>query len=135
MKKEQKTAQRLAILDYLKDNKSHPSIKEIYQHVSDKIYNISLTTVYNTIDLLKDKGIVMELPIVIHGEGRRFDPNPVPHDHLICNKCGAVVDIEGNVYHSSLLSEKQQHGFDIKAISVNVYGICPGCKNIDISPN
>jgi Fur family peroxide stress response transcriptional regulator len=127
-KKPQKTAQRQAIMNYLKDNKSHPSIKDIHQDVSEKLYNISLTTVYNTMDMLKEMGIVMELPVVIHGEGRRFDANPIPHDHLICTTCGAVVDIESNVYHSSLITEEQRQGFDVRALSVNVYGLCPQCK-------
>lgn len=128
-KKPQRTAQRIAIYNYIKDNKSHPSVKDIYQHVSEKLSNISITTVYNTMELLKQRGHVVELPVVIHGEGRRFDSNVQPHDHLICNSCGAVFDMEIDVDHSLLITEKQQQGFDIKEISINVYGICSQCKD------
>lgn len=128
-KKPQRTAQRLAILDYLKDNKSHPSVKDIYEHVSEKLSNISMTTVYNTLELLKLQGKVLELPITIHGEGKRFDSNVKPHDHIICTDCGRVVDIELDINHSLLVNEKQRHGFDIKLISINVYGVCPECKS------
>jgi Fur family transcriptional regulator, peroxide stress response regulator len=127
-KKPQRTAQRLAIYDYVKGNKSHPSVKEIYRHVSEKLSNISITTVYNTMDLLKKRGIVLELPVAIHGEGRRFDSTVTPHDHLICTSCGSVFDIEVDVDHSLLLTDKQQQGFDIKEISINVYGVCSQCK-------
>jgi Fur family transcriptional regulator, peroxide stress response regulator len=130
-KKPQRTAQRIAIYNYIKDNKSHPSIKDIYLHVSEKLSNISLTTVYNTMELLKQRGHVVELPVVIHGEGRRFDSTVTPHDHLICTSCGAVLDIDIDVDHSLLLSKKQQHGFDIKKISINVYGVCSPCKDKD----
>jgi Fur family transcriptional regulator, peroxide stress response regulator len=128
-KKPQRTAQRLAILDFLKDNKSHPSVKDIYEHVSEKLSNISMTTVYNTLELLKLQGQVLELPITIHGEGKRFDSNVTPHDHIICTSCNRVVDIELNINHALLLTEKQQCGFDIKKISINVYGLCPECKS------
>jgi Fur family transcriptional regulator, peroxide stress response regulator len=130
-KKPQRTAQRIAIYDYVKDNKSHPSVKDIYQHVSEKLSSISITTVYNTMELLKQRGHVVELPVVIHGEGRRFDSNLTPHDHLICTSCGAVFDIEIDVDHSLLFTEKQHQGFDIKAISINVYGVCSQCKDKD----
>jgi Fe2+ or Zn2+ uptake regulation protein len=129
-KKPQKTAQRTAILNYLKDNKSHPSIKDIYQHVSKQLSTISLTTVYNTMDLLKKEGVVLELP-VINGDGRRFDSNPIPHDHLICSTCDTVFDIDVDVDHSLLLTEKQQRGFDIGRICINVYGVCSQCKEMD----
>jgi len=128
-KKPQRTAQRLAILDYLKDNKSHPSVKDIYEHVSEKLSNISMTTVYNTLELLKLRGLVLELPITIHGEGKRFDSNVTPHDHIICTVCGRVVDIEIDVNHALLLTEEQKHGFDIREISINVFGVCPACKS------
>ena len=128
-KKPQRTAQRLAILDYLKDNKSHPSVKDIYEHVSERLSNISMTTVYNTLELLKLQGQVLELPITIHGEGKRFDSNVTPHDHIICTYCGRVVDIELDINHASLINENQQCGFDVKKISINAFGVCPECKS------
>ncbi len=133
-KKPQRTAQRLAILEYLKDNKSHPSVKDIYEHVSEKLSNISMTTVYNTLELLKLQGQVLELPITIHGEGKRFDSNVTPHDHIICTDCSRVIDIELDINHALLLTEKQQCGFDIKKISINFYGVCPECKRKESRP-
>lgn len=125
-----KTAQRSAIINYLKENTSHPTINDIYNAVSKQLSTISVTTVYNTMDLLEKDGLVIEIP-VLSGEGRRYDSNPIPHDHLICNTCGAVFDVDVDVDRSLLLNEKQQEGFDIKKISINIYGHCPDCKNID----
>ena len=124
-----KTAQRAAILEYLKDNKSHPNATDIYEYVSKKLSTISRTTVYNTIDLLKKEGLIQELAVRNH-KGRRFSSNLAPHDHLICNICGKIVDIDGDADHSSLLTEKQQLGFDIKETSITIYGVCPDCKNV-----
>jgi Fur family transcriptional regulator, peroxide stress response regulator len=127
MKKYHKTAQRAAILQYLKNNKHHPNITDIYNNVSKKLSTISMTTVYNTMDLLKKDGLVNELT-AHNGEGIRFDSNLNPHDHLICSICGTIVDIEINVDRSSLLNEEQQKGFDINEVSFNVLGVCPNCK-------
>jgi Fur family peroxide stress response transcriptional regulator len=124
-----KTAQRAAILQYIKDNKHHPNIIDIYKNVSKKLSTISMTTVYNTIDLLKKDGLIQVLALRNH-EGIRVDFNPSPHDHLICSICGKIVDIEINVDHSLLLTEKQKEGFDIRESSIIFYGVCPNCKNV-----
>ena len=122
-----KTAQRTAVLNYLKDNKSHPSIMDIYENVLKKMPTISIVTVYNTMDLLKKEGLVFELPM-LHGEGRRFDANPMLHDHMICKSCDMIFDIDTHVDRSLLISDKQRRGFDISEICINVYGTCPTCQ-------
>jgi len=86
-----------------------------------------MTTVYNTIDILRKEGLIQELA-VRHHEGRRFDSNPAPHDHLICSICGKIVDIDVNIDHSSMLTEQQKSGFDIGEIRIKFYGVCPSCK-------
>jgi len=86
-----------------------------------------MTTVYNTVDLLKKEGLISELSMR-NDEGKRFDPNPNPHDHLICSVCGSIVDIEIDLDHSLLLNEEQQKGFEIDEVSLNFLGVCPSCK-------
>jgi Fur family transcriptional regulator, peroxide stress response regulator len=130
MKKYHKTAQRAAIMQYLKNNRHHPNVTDIYNNVSKKLSTISMTTIYNTVDLLKKDGLISELP-ARNEEGRRFDPNPTPHDHLICSICGTIVDIDIDVDHSLLLNEEQQKGFEIDEVSLNVLGVCPNCKKKD----
>jgi Fe2+ or Zn2+ uptake regulation protein len=124
-----KTAQRAAILEYLKNNRHHPDAVDIYEYVSKKLSTISRTTVYNTIDLLEKEGLIYEVAMR-HHEGRRFDSNLTPHDHLICDICGTVVDTEVTIDHSSLLTKKQKQGFDIKEALIRFYGVCPNCKNV-----
>ncbi len=123
----QKTAQRIAIFNYIKDSNLNPSIKDIYQHVSERLSNISLTTVYNTIELLKKEGLIIELPHTTGKEGRRFSSNLTTHDHLICNYCGTVVDMKFDL-DRSLLDKNNCYGYDIHTVSLNIYGICPECK-------
>ena len=126
LKKAQKTAQREAIMAYLKDNRMHPSVADIYAAVSEQLGTISLTTVYNTLLLLEKEGMLKEIPV--HGSsGKRFDPNSLPHDHLICTSCGLIVDIPQT--SAINISPEYLHGFEIQEISVKIYGLCPQCKN------
>jgi len=134
IKHHHKTAQRTAILQYLKNNKHHPNIIDIHKNVSKKLSTISMTTVYNTIDLLKEEGLIQELAVLYH-EGRRFDSNLAPHDHLICSICGKIVDVEVNDNHSLMLTEKQKNGFDVREIRIKFHGICTNCKNMDSDVN
>ena len=59
-----------------------------------------------------------------------------PHNHLICNVCGNIVNIDTDVDKSSVPTEKLlQQGFDIKGIYFDFYGICPECKKNDRTPD
>ncbi|MCX7635943.1 MAG: transcriptional repressor [Syntrophales bacterium] len=125
MAKSLKTIQREAIRQFLEGNTTHPTVADIYAAVSRTGAVTSITTVYNVLAYLKKQGIVRELP-ALGGEGRRFDANPRPHDHLICTACHAIVDID--LPHELTLTEEQRHGFAIADITIHVYGLCPECQ-------
>jgi Fur family peroxide stress response transcriptional regulator len=119
------TPQRLAILEYLEGNKSHPSASEIFEVVSERYPTMSFATVYNTLEALREKGQVLELSI--DSKKKRFDPNTKPHHHLICVQCKAIVDV-----HTSFrlnLSKEEMYDYEIIGNHVDFYGICPKCKH------
>lgn len=118
------TPQRMAILEYLDGNTTHPSAADVYKAISERFPTMSLATVYNTMETLKAKGRVIEL--AIYPGKKRFDPNPEPHHHLICVRCKEIVDVHSDF--SPELSEKERCGFDIIGNRVDFYGICPRCK-------
>ena len=74
------TPQRLAILNYLEGNKSHPSADEIYKAVLKKFPTMSFATVYNTLDALREKGYVIEL--TIDPAKKRFDESIAHQDRI-----------------------------------------------------
>lgn len=119
------TPQRIAILDYLQDNREHPSAEDIYLHVSKKFPTMSFATVYNTLTALKEKGRVLEL--TVDPEKKRYDSNTEPHHHLICISCKRITDI--HVDYELELPLQVKKSFDIKGNHVEFYGICPECKN------
>lgn len=118
------TPQRLAILDYLEDNKQHPSAEEIYAAISKKFPTMSFATVYNTLDALQQRGEVREL--TIDAGKKRFDPDTSPHHHLICVKCRGISDIFTD--YELPLSERERAGFEIIGSHIEFYGVCPKCK-------
>ncbi|NLI98898.1 transcriptional repressor [bacterium] len=85
------TPQRILILRELLGNRSHPTVEDIYRAVCREYPNISLATVYNTLNMLVEIGEVRDFS---NSNGsRRFDPNLYPHDHAICEACGRLFDV------------------------------------------
>jgi Fur family peroxide stress response transcriptional regulator len=119
------TPQRLAILKYLDGNKSHPSAEDIYNAVSKEFTTMSFATVYNTLEILRDRGALRELKI--EAGKKRYDPDTTPHHHLICIKCKKLIDI----YKKFKLAVPKEiaREFEIKGNHIEFYGICPDCKN------
>lgn len=118
------TPQRMAILEYLKDNKSHPSALDVFKFVSEKFPTISFATVYNTLEMLRKKGMLRE--INVDPERKRFDPNTSLHHHLVCTECGRIIDFD---YEHELKSSKiEDLGFEPESFELYVYGKCKSCK-------
>ncbi len=118
------TPQRLAVLSYLEGNTDHPSADDIYKAVAVQYPTMSFATVYNTLDVLKEKGYVSELSI--DPAKKRFDPNTAPHHHLICTSCKRVKDIQ--VAFNLDLPETTKGDFRITGNHIEFYGICPVCR-------
>ena len=120
-KKERLTNQKRVILEYLKNTKSHPTVKEIYLEVKKKLPQISLGTVYRILNQLKEKGEVKE----ILTEVSHFDGDTSFHSHFICEKCKKIFDVFEEI--PELKNKKLKVG-KIKDYQIIFYGICKNCK-------
>jgi Fur family peroxide stress response transcriptional regulator len=118
------TPQRLAILEYLDGNKTHPSAENIYEEIRKKFPMMSFATVYKTLDALKQRGKVLEL--TIDPERRRYDLNTRPHHHLICIDCKKIVDIHADFRVD--VPDEDTEAFEVIDNHIEFYGICPKCK-------
>lgn len=119
------TNQRVEILEFLKDNTSHPTVEAIYDGVKKKLTRISKATVYQNLKFLADKGLIQEVNI----KGiSRFEPNVEPHHHFICRKCGQIIDFESKeLTDYSLKIAKKLKDVSITATDTRFYGICKKC--------
>ena len=118
------TPQRLAILEFLEGNASHPTAEDIYRYVTERFPSMSFATVYNTLEALKERGLIRE--IHVEGGRKRFDPNLKPHHHFICNGCGQIMDIEHKV--EVKLPKEEQEKYEIQDYKIFFYGLCPYCR-------
>lgn len=119
------TPQRIAILDFLEGNLSHPSAEDVYRAVRRKFPTMSFATVYNTLETLKVRGMLQELT----GDPgkKRFDPDPRPHHHLICTRCRRIEDVHAQFRLP--VAERDRAGFTITGNHVEFYGTCAECTN------
>jgi Fe2+ or Zn2+ uptake regulation protein len=118
------TPQRQCIFRALYDNPEHPSAESVYERVRAEMPTISLRTVYQTLNDLAAMGEVHQLTL---GTGSaRFDPNLDAHHHLVCERCGEVVDVYADVSGVEV-APAQRHGFTINTTQVVFRGLCAAC--------
>ncbi|MGI6144650.1 MAG: transcriptional repressor [Clostridia bacterium] len=114
--------QRLKVLEYLTQNHTHPTVDQIFTDLHKEICTLSKTTVYNTLRVLVDAGIVRV--ITIEDNETRYDIDVKNHGHFKCESCGKIYDfcVDMQMLHSGDLQN-----FSIKEKNVYFKGICPSC--------
>jgi len=123
------TPQRVAVLKVLVSSERHPSVEQIYEHVKADFPMTSLATIYKTVTLLKEMGEVLELGF--SSDNNRYDgKRPYPHPHLICVKCGTIMDLE--ITTLSELPQEVARRTDYRIVNhrLDFFGICPQCQEI-----
>lgn len=123
------TIQRQVILEELRKSRSHPSAKDLYEKVKEKIPTISFGTVYRTLNHLKERGEIIEL--FAGGRASRWDGYASPHSHFICKNCNNIIDIQQDVSKLVINSIKNKDvldGVTIEEISLELMGLCEKCS-------
>ncbi len=115
--------QRIAILRFMVEHRCHPSVDNIYTALSTEIPSLSRTTVYNTLWLLVEKGVIIGLDI--DRANTRFDYSESEHAHFRCLKCETIYDVPLEQQHPQM----PKPGFQIRTVSINYTGICCNCSN------
>lgn len=119
------TPQRLEIIKLLSQDRSHPGAMDILRRVRKKAPQISMSTVYYTLDMLKKEGLIRELEF--YDRDNRYDVNVLNHINLICKRCGKIEDFTEAVPFSSEMIEAQT-GFRPVGMRFEYYGYCKGCR-------
>lgn len=135
------TQPREIILDVFSRAKKHLSAEDIYMEVYKIYQGIGLTTIYRTLDILINTGMVSRHDF---GDGRsRYelirDSKDKHHHHLICLNCGKIIDYSDFIDEEIKLFDKlekvlsEKHNFEIKYHQVGFYGLCDKCKSTKLS--
>ncbi len=121
------TPQRYAILNLLSMRHDHPSAETLYEELIKNYPTMSLSTVYKTLNLLKQEGEILELEF--SDLGNRYDGiKPYPHPHMICTGCGKIIDPSFLDLDEITERMMKETGFRIVSHRVDFYGICPDCQ-------
>ena len=121
------TPQRLMIVSAIEGSDGHVSAEEIYTQVAAKYPHVNISTIYRTLELLEELGLVTKTNF---GEGRvRYHPaEKGHHHHLVCTECGAVIDLD----ESSLSSLKgmllREYKFRADLRHLAIFGRCDRCS-------
>ena len=120
------TPQRIAIVDYLIKTEDHPSAELIHKVVKKKYPMVSLSTVYKTLDLLKERKLVNE--IEVEGEAR-FDAHTDEHVNLVCIKCGRIDDLDEESLKDIQSKAAKKSKYLILKSNFELHGYCSSCKS------
>ena len=123
------TLQREVILQTLYENPQHLTSDTLYMLVKEKHPNLNIgtATVYRTLSLLEESGLVSS--ISLGAEGKKYEiANKPHHDHLICAKCGKIVEFENEQIEALQEQIAKENGFKLTDHLMQLYGICPECQ-------
>ncbi len=118
------SAQRMAIMKYLMDHPTHPTVDKIYSDLLPEMPTLSRTTVYNTLRVLEENNALITLDI--ESKNVRYDGNVTPHAHFMCRCCGSIYDmpLPENTLHPVTAMSK----FKVEVIKLYYKGICEKCQ-------
>ena len=116
------THQRLKVLEYLSNSKSHPTVEQIYNALKKEVPSLSKTTIYNTLNYLAELNLIRVL--AIDENEAHFDAATETHGHFKCKTCGKIYDFDINM--NSCETEELEN-FEIHEKLVYFKGICSGC--------
>ncbi len=121
------TPQRMLVLSAIANSDHHISAEEIYAQVVAKYPYVNISTVYRTLDLLKRLDLVTETDL---GGGRvRYHPvDKGHHHHLVCQECGAIIDLDESVLSSLQSQLLREHKFSADLRHLAIFGRCANCN-------
>jgi Fur family ferric uptake transcriptional regulator len=121
------TKQRLHVAGEFFSRREHISAEDLYTIVRKKFPNTGFTTVYRTLNLLVDAGLAASHNF--KGSFTRFEPvtHQKHHDHLICLRCGKIIEFTNARIEKLQEEVAERHGFRVTDHTLEIFGICASC--------
>ncbi|RXK88570.1 transcriptional repressor [Chlorobaculum sp. 24CR] len=118
--------QRERLLAILRSTESHPTAAWLYDRLKAEFPSLSLGTVYRNLAILIEQGLVRKIDAGSTFD--RFEAKTKPHYHLICNKCGKIIDFEECFFPEINDTIGTSADFDIESHRIDFFGICSDCR-------
>jgi Fur family ferric uptake transcriptional regulator len=124
------TPQRIIVLESLVEAAEHLTADQVYTQVSARLPSMTLSTVYRTLERLRDIGLVTETDL---GEGvRHFELlEGERHHHLICQNCGYMFDLDDRAVDALRERIVRDYDFAPRLDHLAVFGLCAHCQSAD----
>jgi Fe2+ or Zn2+ uptake regulation protein len=120
------TPQRLAIARALRDLGGHSTAEMLFWEASRRIPGVSLPTVYATLELLEQLGMVRK--VATDGGTVVYDPRTDPHHHAVCRVCNAIVDVDAPLERGAgVIDAAESAGFAVDEAQFVIRGVCGDC--------
>jgi Fur family peroxide stress response transcriptional regulator len=120
------TPQRRAIVRHLAERGGHWTAAELLESLTGEFPLASRATVYSTLALLRELGVVADVPAAGPGGEQRYDANPEPHQHFFCMRCGRLEDVPSECFPVSI-PEGTHLDFEVRHFRVVAEGVCRSC--------
>lgn len=123
------TIQREVILETLYNSTEHLTPEALHQLIQQNHpqLNTGIATVYRTLSLLEDSALVTSLSF--GAQGKKYELGAKDHhDHMICTKCGAIIEFIDESIEERQADIAKKHGFQMIDHSMQIYGICKNCQ-------
>ena len=122
------TPQRLAICEFVISSREHPTVELVYKAVKKKYPTLSLATVYQTLHLLTESGVLQELGT---RDGiSRYDSDPSPHINLVCKNCGTIQDYKSKSVEEFLSQISVELERPLIGQHLEIYSYCDQCQKL-----
>jgi Fur family transcriptional regulator, peroxide stress response regulator len=124
------THQRLEVFREVASSLDHPDADAVFRAIQEHMPTVSLDTVYRTLWLLNDLGLVTTLGP--RRESTRFDANLEKHHHYVCIRCGLARDFESEELNALRVPDTVTSFGSVIAAQVEVRGICGDCSREEV---
>jgi len=121
------TPQRVMILSAIEASDDHISAEEIYAQIVAKYPQVNISTVYRNLELLKGLGLVTETDLG-GGRVRYHSAEKGHHHHLVCQECGAIIDLDESLLSSLKNTLVREYKFIADLRHLAIFGRCADCN-------
>ena len=124
------TPQRRAIVRHLADRGGHWTAAEVLESLTGEFPLASRATVYSTLALLRELGVLADVPAPGPGGEARYDANPETHQHFVCRRCGQLQDVPREWFPVAI-PEGVAPAFSVEHFRIVAEGVCAECAAAD----
>jgi Fur family transcriptional regulator, ferric uptake regulator len=124
------TSQRRVLLDLIENTEGHLHASDLLRLAHERDEQMDRATVYRTLSLLKDLGLVEELDLLhLDGDEHHYElRDQKDHVHIVCTECGKIIEFRSEFVKKLETDIRQKTGCDVESVRIEVAALCRECR-------